>query len=121
MTLVINKEVLIAGASIAGLTLAYWLAQAGYRVTVVELAAQPRRGGAASNVQGEALASAKRMGIYESLLAQRLPPVHFSSLAPTLTRAPPPRARPPRRRLKPRQTTRWRKLKSSATSCWPSS
>lgn len=78
MALVINKEVLIAGASIAGLTLAYWLAQAGYRVTVVELAAQPRRGGAAINVQGEALASAKRMGIYESLLAQRLPPVHFS-------------------------------------------
>lgn len=78
MNYVINKEVLIAGASIAGLTLAYWLAKAGYRVTVVELAAQPRQGGAAINVQGEALASAKRMGIYESLLAQRLPPVHFS-------------------------------------------
>jgi 2-polyprenyl-6-methoxyphenol hydroxylase-like FAD-dependent oxidoreductase len=78
MDTILKKEVLIAGASIAGLTLAYWLAKAGYRVTVVELAAQPRRGGAAINVQGEALASAKRMGIYESLLAQRLPPVHFS-------------------------------------------
>ena len=78
MDSVITKKVLIAGASIAGLTLAYWLAKTGYHVTVVELAAQPRWGGAAINVQGEALASAKRMGIYDSLLAQRLPPVHFS-------------------------------------------
>jgi 2-polyprenyl-6-methoxyphenol hydroxylase-like FAD-dependent oxidoreductase len=73
-----TKKVLIAGASIAGLTLAYWLAKAGYHITVVELAAQPRQGGAAINVQGEALASAKRMGIYEHLLAHRLPPVHFT-------------------------------------------
>lgn len=34
-------EILVAGASIAGLTAAYWLTQAGYRVTVVELAAAP--------------------------------------------------------------------------------
>lgn len=72
-----GKEVLISGASIAGLSTAYWLSQLGYQVTVVELAAQPRLGGAAINVQGEALASAKRMGIFEQLKAHRLPPSHL--------------------------------------------
>ena len=69
-----GKKVLISGASIAGLSTAYWLSKLGYHVTVVELAAQPRLGGAAINVQGEALASAKRMGIFEQLKAYRLPP-----------------------------------------------
>ena len=69
-----GKKVLISGASIAGLSTAYWLSKLGYHVTVVELAAQPRLGGAAINVQGEALASAKRMGIFEQLKAHRLPP-----------------------------------------------
>jgi 2-polyprenyl-6-methoxyphenol hydroxylase-like FAD-dependent oxidoreductase len=69
-----GKKVLISGASIAGLATAYWLSKLGYHVTVVELAAQPRLGGAAINVQGEALASAKQMGIFEQLKAHRLPP-----------------------------------------------
>lgn len=69
-----GKNVLVSGASIAGLTTAYWLSSLGYQVTVVELAPQPRLGGAAINVQGEALASAKRMGIFGQLQAHRLPP-----------------------------------------------
>lgn len=69
-----GKKVLVSGASIAGLATAYWLTQLGYQVTVVEQAAHPRLGGAAINVQGEALASAKRMGIYEQLKARQLPP-----------------------------------------------
>jgi 2-polyprenyl-6-methoxyphenol hydroxylase-like FAD-dependent oxidoreductase len=77
-----GKKVLISGASIAGLSTAYWLSKLGYHVKVVELAAQPRLGGAAINVQGEALASAKRMGIFEQLKAHRLPP---SQLAFTST------------------------------------
>lgn len=72
-----GKNVLVSGASIAGLATAYWLSQLGYRVTVVELAAQPRLGGAAINVQGEALASARRMGIFEQLRAHRLPPAQL--------------------------------------------
>jgi 2-polyprenyl-6-methoxyphenol hydroxylase-like FAD-dependent oxidoreductase len=67
-----EKNVLISGASIAGLSTAYWLHQLGYRVTIVELAAHPRVGGAAINIQGDALTSAKRMGIYEHLKAHRL-------------------------------------------------
>ena len=67
-----GKKVLVSGASIAGLATAYWLTKLGYRVTVVELANQPRTGGAAINVQGEALASAKRMSIFAQLKANRL-------------------------------------------------
>ncbi len=73
-----GKKVLVSGASIAGLSTAYWLTTPGYHVTVVELAAHPRLGGAAINVQGEALVSARRMGIFEHLKAQRLPPVQFA-------------------------------------------
>lgn len=72
MKSVTGKNVLISGASIAGLATAYWLNNLGYRVTVVELADQPRLGGAAINIQGEALASAKRMGIFSQLKANRL-------------------------------------------------
>jgi len=67
-----GKKVLVSGASIAGLSTAYWLNKLGYHVTVVELAGEPRTGGAAINVQGEALASARRMGIFEQLKAHRL-------------------------------------------------
>ena len=67
-----GKKALVSGASIAGLATAYWLNKLGYHVTVVELAAAPRTGGAAINIQGDALASAKRMGIFEQLKAHRL-------------------------------------------------
>lgn len=85
-----GKKVLVSGASIAGLSTAYWLTQLGYHVTVVELAAQPRLGGAAINVQGEALASARRMGIFEQLKAHRLPPLQLEfKTADDVTENPP--------------------------------
>nr|GFD06942.1 hypothetical protein [Tanacetum cinerariifolium] len=72
-----DKKVLISGASIAGLSTAYWLTKLGYHVTVVEQASGPRLGGAAINIQGNALASAKRMGVFEQLKAHRLPPMQL--------------------------------------------
>jgi len=72
-----GKKVLVSGASIAGLSMAYWLANQGYHVTVVEQASGPRLGGAAINIQGDALASAKQMGIFEQLKAHRLPPMQL--------------------------------------------
>ncbi len=72
MNLINGKKALVSGASIAGLSTAYWLNKAGYHVTVVERAPEPRLGGAAINVQGEALASARQMGIFEQLKANRL-------------------------------------------------
>lgn len=64
-----NKQVLISGASFAGLTLAYWLNKFGYKVTVVELSSDLRTGGSPIDVRGEALEIAKDMGIYDQIKA----------------------------------------------------
>ncbi|NSL86918.1 FAD-binding monooxygenase [Chitinophaga sp. Mgbs1] len=65
-----TKRVLISGASIAGLTLAYWLNKYGYKVTVVEISKGLRRGGSPIDVRGEALNVAKEMGILEKIKAK---------------------------------------------------
>ncbi|WP_420152570.1 FAD-dependent monooxygenase [Siphonobacter sp.] len=67
-----NKKVLISGASIAGLTTAYLMNQLGYQVTIVEIASELRVNGTPVNIEGEALALAKRMGIVEQIKANRL-------------------------------------------------
>lgn len=56
-------DVLISGASMAGLSAAYWFARLGHRVTVVERAHGLRPGGAPIDVRGRALGTAQRMGI----------------------------------------------------------
>jgi len=65
------KTVLISGASIAGPTLAYWLAKNGYRPTLIERAPAPRPGGQAIDIRGAALTVADRMGILEDARRQR--------------------------------------------------
>jgi 2-polyprenyl-6-methoxyphenol hydroxylase-like FAD-dependent oxidoreductase len=67
-----EKKVLISGASIAGLSTAYWMNRLGYRVTVIEIANEPRIAGAAIDIRGNTVEIAKRMGIYEQLIANRL-------------------------------------------------
>jgi len=64
-----KKQVLISGASFAGLTLAYWLNKFGYQVTVVELGNDLRTGGSPIDVRGEALNIAREMGIYDQIKA----------------------------------------------------
>ncbi|MFF4606453.1 FAD-dependent monooxygenase [Streptomyces sp. NPDC001339] len=59
------KTVLISGASVAGLTLAYWLHQHGYAPTVVERAPGVRPGGQAIDVRGVALDVLDRMHLLE--------------------------------------------------------
>ena len=66
-------HIIISGASIAGLSTAYWLAHTGHDVTVVELAPTARRGGVAIDVRGEALDVAKEMGIHDEVLEARVP------------------------------------------------
>ena len=61
-----NKKVLISGASIAGLTLAYWLKRHEYEVSIVEISDGLRRGGSPIDVRGKALKVAKEMGILET-------------------------------------------------------
>lgn len=65
-----QKQALISGASIAGLTLAYWLNKYGYKVTIVEITKGLRRGGSPIDVRGEALNAAKEMGILEKIKAK---------------------------------------------------
>ncbi len=66
---IMKKKVLISGASIAGLTLAYWLNRYNYEVTVVEISKGLRRGGAPVDVRGKALKVATEMGIIEKIKA----------------------------------------------------
>jgi 2-polyprenyl-6-methoxyphenol hydroxylase-like FAD-dependent oxidoreductase len=68
-----NKSILISGASIAGLTMAYWMEHYGYKVTIVEIAPAPRMGGTPIDVRGDALDIAKRMGILDKIKEAKLP------------------------------------------------
>jgi 2-polyprenyl-6-methoxyphenol hydroxylase-like FAD-dependent oxidoreductase len=62
-----DTRVLVSGASISGLTSAYWLARDGFDVTVVERAPHLRPGGHALDVRGPALEVAERMGILTAI------------------------------------------------------
>ena len=62
-----DQTVLISGAGIAGSTLAYWLAEHGFRPTVVECAARLRAGGSPVDVKAEAVAVAEQMGVMPRL------------------------------------------------------
>ncbi|UQI46273.1 FAD-dependent monooxygenase [Streptomyces sp. HU2014] len=65
------KTVLISGASVAGLTTAYWLRSKGYAPTVVERAPALRPGGQALDVRGVALGVLDRMGLLEEARSVR--------------------------------------------------
>jgi 2-polyprenyl-6-methoxyphenol hydroxylase-like FAD-dependent oxidoreductase len=56
-------RVLVSGASVAGITTAYWLAHYGYSVTVVERYDGLRPGGQAIDVRGPALQVLQRMSL----------------------------------------------------------
>lgn len=66
------KTVLVSGASFAGLSMAYWMRTLGYEVTVVEIAPGLRTGGTAVNLEGRTVDVARRMGILDAILADRL-------------------------------------------------
>jgi 2-polyprenyl-6-methoxyphenol hydroxylase-like FAD-dependent oxidoreductase len=64
-----NDRILISGASIAGQTLAYWLARYGFRPTVVERAPRLRMGGNGVDVREKAIEVVERMGIMPQIRA----------------------------------------------------
>jgi 2-polyprenyl-6-methoxyphenol hydroxylase-like FAD-dependent oxidoreductase len=66
-----NRTVLISGAGVTGLALAYWLERAGFTVTIVERAPAFRRGGQAVDIRGVALDVVKAMGLHEKAEALR--------------------------------------------------
>lgn len=60
-------SVVISGAGVAGLAAAWWLARAGWRVTVVERARDLRTGGYMMSLSGPGHAAAARMGLVPTL------------------------------------------------------
>jgi 2-polyprenyl-6-methoxyphenol hydroxylase-like FAD-dependent oxidoreductase len=67
-----EKKVLVSGASFAGLSTAYWMNKAGYKVTVVEIANGLRKGGTPVDIREDTIDIVKRMGIFEQIKARRL-------------------------------------------------
>jgi 2-polyprenyl-6-methoxyphenol hydroxylase-like FAD-dependent oxidoreductase len=75
-----RRKVLIAGASLAGPTLAYWLHRYGFAVTVVEKAHAPRGGGYPIDVRGTAIEVVRRMGILPRLRVAHIDTGRFTFL-----------------------------------------
>jgi len=65
----VNKKVLVSGASIAGPTLAFWLAKYGFNVTIIERSKSLRLGGQNLDIRGAGRAIARMMDIEEEILA----------------------------------------------------
>ncbi|MFC6969077.1 hypothetical protein E2553_36650 [Paraburkholderia dipogonis] len=66
-----NGSVLISGAGVTGLALAYWLDRAGFTTTLIEQAPAFRRGGQAVDIRGVALDVVEKMGLLDSARALR--------------------------------------------------
>lgn len=64
-----SGTVLIAGAGVAGPTLAYWLLRGGLKPTLVERAPEPRAGGYVIDFWGLGYEIAERMGLGDQLRA----------------------------------------------------
>ncbi len=62
-----RARVLVSGASIGGPAVAYWLARAGFTVTVVEQASQVRGGGYPIDIRGAAVEVVRRMGLLDAV------------------------------------------------------
>lgn len=62
-----HKTVLISGAGVAGLTLAYWLKRFGFIPTLVEKHPCLRTGGYKIDLRGAGLEVLKRMGVYPAI------------------------------------------------------
>jgi len=67
-----EKNILISGASFAGLSTAYWMNKLGYKVTVVEVAKTLRKGGTPVDIREGTVDIVKRMGIFEQIKSNSL-------------------------------------------------
>lgn len=66
-----NKHVLISGAGISGLTLAYWLKQYGFIPTLVERHPELRTGGYKIDIRGIAIEVVRQMRIFPAIFEAR--------------------------------------------------
>lgn len=69
-----NKEILISGASFAGLSTAFWMNKLGYKVTVVEISANLKMGGTPVDIKENTIDIVKQVGIFEQIKSNRLNP-----------------------------------------------
>jgi 2-polyprenyl-6-methoxyphenol hydroxylase-like FAD-dependent oxidoreductase len=69
-----TQQVLVCGASFAGLTTAIWMQRLGYDVTVVEKARGLRKGGTPVDLTDDVMAILDRMGVLAAVQARALPP-----------------------------------------------
>ncbi|WP_418515687.1 FAD-dependent monooxygenase [Curtobacterium flaccumfaciens pv. flaccumfaciens] len=74
MTTQKQEQVLIAGASFAGLTTALWMRRLGYDVSIVEVAPGLKRGGTPVDIRDDTIAIVDRMGLLEQISAKALAP-----------------------------------------------
>jgi 2-polyprenyl-6-methoxyphenol hydroxylase-like FAD-dependent oxidoreductase len=65
-----HRTALISGASIAGLSTAYWLRKTGWDVTVIERADRFRDGGQNVDIRGVAREVLSRMGLFDTVKAR---------------------------------------------------
>jgi 2-polyprenyl-6-methoxyphenol hydroxylase-like FAD-dependent oxidoreductase len=68
------SNILVSGASFAGLAAAWWLKKLGYAVTVVEIAKGVRRGGTPVNIRDGVIDVVRRMNLLERIASASLPP-----------------------------------------------
>lgn len=66
-----NRSILISGAGVAGLALAYWLKRYGFSPTLIEKAPSLRTGGYKVDIRGTALEVVKRMGLHAQISAAK--------------------------------------------------
>lgn len=69
-----NKKVLVSGASFAGLSTAYWMHKMGYKVTIVEISGQLKKGGTPVDIKERTVDIVKQMGLFEQIKAVRIGP-----------------------------------------------
>ncbi|MEJ1969594.1 MAG: FAD-dependent monooxygenase [Rhizomicrobium sp.] len=67
-----KNDVLVCGASFAGLATAFWMKRSGYNVTVVEIAEGLKRGGTPVNIQENTIDIVKRMGLFDQIRSNRI-------------------------------------------------
>lgn len=65
-------QVLVSGASFAGLTAAFWMNRLGYQVTVVEIARGLKMGGSPVDIKGPTVEIVRRMGLLDQIQASSL-------------------------------------------------
>jgi 2-polyprenyl-6-methoxyphenol hydroxylase-like FAD-dependent oxidoreductase len=67
-----NGNILVSGASFAGLATAFWMKKLGFRVTVIEIAEGLKKGGTPVNIRNNTVGIVKRMGLFDQIQSNRL-------------------------------------------------